>query len=203
MTLGEKILQCIHESGHRTLNEFHTELVSVFEDKAITRRTLTRLLNNRVVVREHTLNQVAVILGIKTSTLREGTDAEVQSADQTEGIFTYNEKAVLHSFRKDLPFVPEKLILRSGGRTSEEQDRPDAKESLKWFFVIMGRVNLVTRGPLGEEKRAFHKGEQFVFDARQLHYFESTFKRPSVVLIVHYPAQNSDFYSPPYSAENR
>jgi hypothetical protein len=196
MTLGEKILQNIHERGYRTLNEFHAELVSVFEDKAITRRTLTRLVNNRVLVREHTLNQVAVILGIKTSTLREGTDAEVKDAEQMTGIFTYNEKAVLHSFRKSLPFVPEKLVLRSGGRTSEEQDRPDARESLKWFFVIMGRVNLVTKGPLGEEKRSFHKGEEFVFDARQLHCFESAFKRPSVIIIIHYPAQNSDFYSP-------
>jgi hypothetical protein len=196
MTLGEKILNSIHERGYRTLNEFHAEAVSVFEDKAITRRTLTRLINNRVVVRERTLNQVAVILGIKTSTLREGTDAEIQGAEQMVGIFTYNEKAVLHSFRKTLPFIPEKLILRQGGRTSEEQDRPDAKESLKWFFVIMGRVNLVIKTPFGEEKRSFHKGEEFVFDARQLHYFESAFKRPSVVLIIHYPAQNSDFYSP-------
>jgi len=203
MTLGENILQHIRNSGYRTLNDFHTELVAVFENKAITRRTLTRLLNNRVEVREHTLNQVAVILGIKTSTLREGTDAEVKSADQAEGIYTYNEKAVLHCFRNNLPFVPEKLILRSGGRTSEEQDRPDARQSLKWFIVIMGRVNLVTKGPLGEEKRGFHKGEEFVFDARQLHYFESSFKRPSVILIVHFPAQNSDFYSPPDGSENR
>ncbi len=195
MTLGEKILEHIHKCGYKTLNSFHAELSSVFEDKAITRRTLTRLVNNRVEVREHTLNQVAVILGVKTSILREGTDAEIVGADQTEGLFTYNEKAVLHSFRKNLPFVPEKLILRSGGRTSEEQDRTDAKESLKWFFVTMGKVNLVIKEPLGDEKRTFHKGEEFVFDARKLHYFESASLRPSVVLIIHYPAQNSDFYS--------
>jgi hypothetical protein len=67
----------------------------------------------------------------------------------------------------------------------------------------MGRVNLVIKGPLGEEKRAFHKGEEFVFDARQLHYFESAFKRPSVILIVHYPSQNSDFYSHPNGVEKR
>ncbi|MBF0619127.1 MAG: hypothetical protein HQL19_03050 [Candidatus Omnitrophica bacterium] len=183
----------IREAGHKTLEGFYTHLADLFEDKAISKRTLMRALKGKVVARGQTLNQIALTLGVGTSSVREGTDAEVSPEDPSEGVFTYNDKAALHTFSHTLPFVPGKLVLKAGGRTSEEQDKADAKDSVKWFMVQIGRVTLVLKSALSEERKTFHKGEHFAFNARQMHSFLNDSKSTSVVLIVHYPVQNYNF----------
>ncbi len=197
MTLGEKIRKLIKESRFRNISAFHREIVTIFEDKAVNLRTLSQIINDRASGRERTLNQIAIILGISISDLRKGTDAETLEQEETLGTFTYNDKAVLKALENRLPFMPSKLILNRGGRTSEEQDSPSAEKSTKWCAVIMGGVHLSISGMLGEEKRTFYKGATFSFDARQKHCFENAYKGTTVVYVIHAPVENSPFYVAP------
>lgn len=200
MTLGEKIRQLIKKSPFKNISAFHREIVNVFEDKAVNLRTLSQILNNHAFGRERTLNQIAIILGVKTSELRQGTDAETLEDEETLGAFTYNDKATLKALENRLPFMPTKLILKRGGRTSQEQDKKTTTRSVKWCAVVMGGIHLSVTGTLGEEKRTFYKGASFSFDARQKHYFENAYKGTTVLYIIHAPAENSPFYLAPDAA---
>ena len=197
MKLGDKIRRLIKESRYKNISAFHRELVSIFEDKAVNCRTLSQIINNHARARERTLNQIAIILGMRTSELRAGTESEQLEQEETLGAFTYNDKAVLRALENDLPFMPCKLILKRGGQTTEEQDPPEGPRAVKWCTVIMGGVNLFVTGAVGEEKKTFYKGAAFSFDARQRHYFENAYKGTSVLYIIHSPAQNSDLYLAP------
>lgn len=194
MTLGQKIRQLIKSNGYRRIEDFYAALKTFFGSHSITRRTLTRLLNDHVQVSDRTLNQIAILLDIPTSSIKEGTDRDIPSTEKAITVFQYNKLAVIKGLRKDLPFAPEKLMLRPGGRTSREQDRADVTESVKWFVVFRGSVTLVLENPHGEERRTFKADDEFAFDARLPHYFESTNRRLSVIYIIHYPTRNSDLF---------
>jgi hypothetical protein len=192
MTLGQKIRQLIKERNYRRIEDFYLALCECFGAQAINRRTLTRLLKDRVVVKDRTLNQIAIMLDVPTSSLRE--DAPGARPAGSVSTFEYNKDALIQGLRKDLPFAPEKLILRPGGRTSREQDKSDSPESVKWFVVSRGAVTLVREAVGGEERRTFRSDEEFAFDARQTHYFENADKRTSVAYIIHYPTRNSSLF---------
>ncbi len=197
MRLSEKIKDLIKESRFKSISSFHREMTSIFEDKAVNRRTLSQIINNHAHARERTLNQIAIILGVGTSELRAGTDSEPLEQEETLGIFTYNKDAVLRAMANNLPFMPCKLILKRGSRTSEEQDPIEGARSAKWCAVIMGGVRLYIEGATGKEMKIFYKGATFSFDARQRHVFENAYKGTTVLYIIHSPAENSDFYVAP------
>jgi len=194
LKIGDKIRQLISDSPYKNISGFHRELVNIFEENAVNLRTLSQIINNHACARERTLNQIAIILGMRTSELREGTTAQELKQEETLGAFTYNENAVLRALENNLPFMPCKLVLKRSGRTSEEQDRPEGPRSVKWCAVIMGGIRLNLKGPLGEEKKIFYKGATFSFDSRQRHFFENAHKGTTVLYIVHSPSENSDFY---------
>ncbi|MBF0387848.1 MAG: hypothetical protein HQL20_08335 [Candidatus Omnitrophica bacterium] len=197
MKLGEKIRELIKASRFRNVSAFHRELTAIFEDKAVNYRTLSQIINNHACARERTLNQIAIILGMRTCELRANTDSQELEQEETLGAFTYNDKAVLRALENHLPFMPGKLVLKRGGRTTPEQDRPDGPKSVKWCAVIMGGVSLSVTGALGEEKKTFYKGAAFSFDARQKHCFANAYKGTTVLYIIHSPAVNSDLFLAP------
>lgn len=194
MTLGERIRHLIKTSRFRNISAFHRELVNVFENNAVNRRTLSQIINGHALARERTLNQIAIILGLKTSELRSGTNAQILKPAEALGAFTYNELAFLQAMQNHLPFMPCQLTLKKDGRTSEEQDRPQAEQSVKWCVVASGRVNFYLDGDLGRDKKTFRKGDSFSFDARRRHYFENACSATTRLYIIHAPAQNSDFF---------
>jgi len=187
-TVGQKIRQLIQEKGYKTVKDFYSKLTEIYGKTSINRSTLTRLLKDQVIVRERTLNQIAIILGVKTSFLREGTTAEVSAIKDPESIFTYNDKASSRILKRNLPFSVEQITLRSGGRTADLQDSPEAKGSLKWIFVLVGRINVFIKGTAGEERRPLHKSQDTHFDAQQLHHIENASKSTSICLAIHYPS---------------
>jgi transcriptional regulator with XRE-family HTH domain len=195
--IGDKIKRTIKEKGFKTIKAFYARLTDIYGRSAINRSTLTRLLKGQVEVRERTLNQIAIILGVKTSFLREGTDAEVSAIDKPEGIFTYNDKATLKILQKGLPFTAEQLALKVGGRTADLQDSAEAKESLKWIYVLVGKINVVIKEDDSEKIQTLHKSQNTYFDARKLHRIENVSKSTSLCLCIHYPAANSKFSAIP------
>ncbi len=79
-------------------------------------------------------------------------------------------------------------------RTDMEQDDPNAKDSLKWVFVMKGRLNLIIEINKEETKKLLKAGQNYSFDARHRHCFENLSIRSTKALIIHCPASNSIFY---------
>ena len=187
-TVGEKIRQLIEAKGYKTVKDFYSKLTGIYGKSSINRSTLTRLLKDQVIVRERTLNQIAIILGVKTSFLREGTNAEVSAIKDPESIFTYNDKASSRILKRKMPFAVEQVTLKPGGRTADLQASPEAQGSLKWIFVLVGKINVVIKATAGEETRPLHKSQDTHFDAQQLHHIENASKNTSICLSIHYPS---------------
>lgn len=199
MTIGEKVRKLVQEAGYKKPGAFYKAMAALHEQETITVRTFYNLLHDRTPPREHTLNQVALVLGIKTSELRMGTDREIKSPPEGEQYihtsrYSYNPLANLFTYNIKAPFLPLKLILRAGGQTTEEYDSPDAKESIKFVWVIIGKITVVVKGQFGAEKHQLHNGQTFIFDARQPHYFINESKSNSIVHIIHHPAQNNSLH---------
>jgi hypothetical protein len=79
-------------------------------------------------------------------------------------------------------------------RTDIEQDDPNAKDSLKWVFVMKGKINLIIEINDEETRTTLKAGQNYSFDARHRHCFENLSIRSTKVLIIHCPASNSIFY---------
>ena len=193
-TIGSKIRQLIKDNGYKTVKDFYLKLKEIYGKSCINRSTLTRLLKDQVEVRERTLNQIAIILNVKTSSLREGTNAEISADTSTTTSFRFNDKASLRILKKGLPFGVEQLSLKTEGRTADMQDDINAKESLKWIYILVGKINVVIKKDDGWDIIALHKSQSMDFDARKLHYIANASKSTSMCLITHYPAENSSFY---------
>jgi transcriptional regulator with XRE-family HTH domain len=303
--IGDRIQRLIKEKGYAKPILFYKKLKELYGARAFARFTLTRILKNKVNVRETTLQQIATTLLVKTSDIRKGTNVENIEEIPDEKKYSYSGGSELQILEKNLPFVVKELTLRNisyrftedefipndlgldpenatkfpatalldemkkaGVKipsrekvrdavyklnyilrtenlknklksttlpaeaahlmerkkllkieliqlnrlileaafpklcpiipknrlcTDIEQDDPKAVESLKWIFVMKGRVNVVINPGSAETKQTLPEGQRFSFDARQPHYFENLSKKISRILIIHYPASNNIF----------
>jgi len=193
--IGKKIRRMIRDKGFRTVKDFYQVLSSTFEQTAINRSTLTRILKDRVEVRERSLNQIALILGVRTSALREGTNAEVSAMAQPERVFTYNDKAAARVLETGLPFMALRLTLKKAGRTAPEQDSSECTQSVKWVYILVGKIKVIVEGADGERTTTLHKSQAWSFDARRRHHFENASANTSLGLIIHHPARNNRLFT--------
>ena len=93
------------------------------------------------------------------------------------------------AFPNQCPKIPKNRM-----QTDPEKDDPKATESLKWVFVMKGKINLIFLNNGLETRKTLTDGQGYSFDARQLHCFENIATKTSRVLIIHYPAANNIFY---------
>ena len=145
--IGNKIKRLIKEKGYTKVNNFHKKIKELYGARAFARFTLTRILENRVNVREATLQQIATALLVKASTIREGTNAENLEEMPEEKSYTYSGGSELQILEKDLPFVIKQLTLRNDTFmfTADEfiaNDVPLGMESLDKFpsSALLGAI---------------------------------------------------------------
>ncbi len=193
--LGNKLRKLI-KSQYKTLKEFYEKLVELHGNiDSINRFTLTRILKNKSVISERSLLQISNVLMIGPSALRKGTDQENTIQSEINEGYKYNDKAQLKILRKDLPFIVKKLNLVKGGKTDSDFDSDDKQESLKWVYILIGKVNVIVKEPGETKKFSLHRGQEVSFDARNPHHIENVSGKNSVCLIIHFPAENSIFFS--------
>jgi len=133
--IGDKIRRLIKEKGYTKVNDFHKKIKELYGARAFARFTLTRILENRFMVRETTLQQIATALLVKASTIREGTNAENLTEAPDENRYTYSGGSELQILEKNLPFVIKQLTLSNAASlfTADEfiaNDLPLGMENL-------------------------------------------------------------------------
>ncbi|MBF0569233.1 MAG: cupin domain-containing protein [Candidatus Omnitrophica bacterium] len=184
MNLADKIAKLIKESECRSLTNLHKVIADLFEDQAITYKTLLRTVHGKSQIRENSLFQIATALGMKTSSLREGTNTQAQEEKDIPGTYLYNDKASLLKLNHRLPFSPNRITIKPGGQTTKEQDPASKGAFIKWVYVLSGKVELTIEGKLNLEKKPLKREDHYCFDSTQPHYFENRASRTATLLVI-------------------
>lgn len=184
-TLGQNIRALIKKSSYKNLLAFHRAIVAYAEDDAISYSSLHNVVNDTKRPEEKTLYQIALVLKMKISDLRQGTTSEPLETGPSTGYYPYNESSVLYNLYNNLPFIPQLVKIKGHGQTSEEKEFVSDARSFKFFYICRGTVDLVLKHEdTGIERREFRKGDVFCFDASVLHYFENRKIQFAEILVV-------------------
>lgn len=191
--IGSKIKRLIKAAGFEKPKDFHKKILELNGTQAFRRFTLTRILNNKAMPIEKSVLQIANALLMTSTALREGTNAEIHTKLSQDVSYSYAGGSFLRLIEKNSYFVAKILTLKKLDTTDWEQDDPATKKSLKWIFVLIGKINIVIKGPNGEIKNTLLPRQAYSFDARQSHRIQNLSKRTSQVQIIHCPAENNIF----------
>ena len=169
--------------------DFHAILVNLFEDKAITYRTLERLEKGENDGKSSSLHQIAAGLGLTMRELMAGTEEETPLIEcmrktQKKGRYVYNPKAFAEILTgSQAKFLASELVLEPGATTSVERDPEGGIEYQKWVYVTMGTVVCV----IDKRKITLRKRDAILFYSRLPHSFTNDTSRPAHCIIVQNP----------------
>jgi mannose-6-phosphate isomerase-like protein (cupin superfamily) len=184
-TLGQNIRALIKKSSYKNLLTFHKAIVAYAENDAISYSSLHNVVNDTKRPEEKTLYQIALVLKMKISDLRQGTTSAVLETGPSEGSYPYNETSVLYNLYNNLPFQPLLIRIKGHGQTSQEKEFAEDAQTFKFFYICKGVVDLVLQQEDSKtDRREFRKGDVFCFDAGVMHHFENTKAQYAEILIV-------------------
>ena len=173
-TLGKKISQLITKSSYKSLLAFHRAIQDYAGEDAISYSSLHNVVNDIKEPEERTLYQIALVLKMKISDLREGTTSEPPESGPSSGYYPYNETSILYNLYNNLPFQPQLIKIKGRGHTSEEKEFISDAKCFKLVYICRGIVQLViNRKDTGIDRRELKKGDVYCFDATDLHHFEN------------------------------
>ena len=182
MKLNEKIRDIRKNRLKMKLKEFHSKLVDIFGDKALTYYSLCRLeKGHRVDIRIRSLYQICTGLGVSLKELKEGTEEDrskivdiIRRADTSENKYVYNEKAIAKIISpKSLKFMAMELTLSPEGATKTEEDPVDVSRFEKLIIMLQGEIVCF----IGTEKHTLKKDDTISFASNIPHHFENQSKK--------------------------
>jgi len=182
MTIYEKIRDIRANKLKLNLKEFHSRLVDIFGENALTYYSLCRLeKGRRSDIRIKSLYQICTGLGISLKELKEGTEKEeskivdtIKNADRKDNKYIYNEKAIAEILSsKNLKFLAMELNLLPGGATKVEEDPLSMDRFEKLIISLQGELLCY----IGKEKHLIKKGDTLSFASNIPHHFENPSKK--------------------------
>ena len=188
MRLHQKITK-IRKHQKLSIKDLHNKLKTIFEDKALSYRTLLRIEQGHTDGRSSSLYQICVGLGITLSELKDGTDEAVGIADyvkrnKREGKYVYNDKAFAEILTgPNRKFIALELVLAPGGNTSVEKDPQKEEKFEKWVYVVKGELLCIVKGT----RFILKKGDCVSFDSSRPHSFENISTRQTSCVIIQSP----------------
>ena len=181
MKINEKIKQLIKEKSW-TLNALHQEIKKLFDENAVSYRTLLRTVHGQTHLRESTLFQIASILGKTPEEIRAGTDEEEKFTH-----YGYNKKAYLEIESTDLNFLTARLVLLPGAKTETEQDPAQRDDFVKWLYGLQGELTCIVATGNGQTRHVIKKNESFSFHSTHPHCFENNTGKKAICLLIQNP----------------
>lgn len=187
MRLEEKIQQ-IRTQKQLKLVTVQANIEKIFGQKAISRRTLMRLVGGEPV-KKTALYQLCVGLGITYPELIKDTDAEFPVAElikrnDRHGRYYYDKSAYGEVVNNpNEPFLILLYVLKPGGKTKAESDPRGQIKYRKALFVTMGALSCKIKG----KNYNLKKGDCLTFDSSTEHVFENHSPRESQALLIQHP----------------
>jgi len=182
MKLHEKIKLLIEERNW-TIKDLQRKIEDRFDEDSIKYLTLLRTIHGETKVRESTLFQIALALGMWPKDIRKDTE------DEEEFIYCrYNKLAYWEIEKNDLSFAQGRLILKPGARTESLKDDIEIAPFVKWLYGQQGSVTVtIINEDSVEEKHSIEKYQSFYFKSTTAHYFENTSDKKAVCLLIQNP----------------
>lgn len=181
MDLGQKIRTLRKQAG------FTLQVLS--KKTGLGLGTLSRIEHGKAGSTIRTHQKLCEAFGISLAELYR--DAELPGADtqpltlasEEVETFTYDEKASSILLAKDVlskNMLPQLLVLKPGGRTHQEQNRPGTE---RWLFVLEGAVEVT----IGERRQRLSRYGTLYFKASIAHQFRNPGKTIAKCLSVTSP----------------
>lgn len=132
----------------KSLNEFHSLLVKHYGEKALSRRSLTTLINKRVALRKNTVSQICVVLECSIDELIKNTDTLLGGWEHV------NSSILMHNYAYQFlvsnhpgigitrPFSVEKLLLRKGATVPIHIFKNEPTDTKISIYVIRGSLEV-------------------------------------------------------------
>ena len=183
MHINQKIKILIERTG-MNLKEFHRKILEVnnYDDSTINYLTLYRTVKNLTKIRESTLFQIALALGMQPKDIKKGTEQQDEYAR-----YDFNEKAYIEYPNYDLPFLAGTLVLLPGAKTALEQNPKEKGPFVKWIFGLRSTVTCIVNPEEEIVQKKIKYRESFSFDSTQPHYFVNDTKSKAMCVIVQHP----------------
>jgi transcriptional regulator with XRE-family HTH domain len=189
MKLHEKIQKLRQQQG-MSRSQLHEFLITIFGEKTISLRTLSRIESGENDGKSSSLHQIAIGLGLSLQELKRDTEELLPPLECTRkynrqhGKFTYNPQAWMDFlFGPQARFMMAEMILEPGAQTPVEQDPESDSSYQKGLFVAKGELICTI------EKRNFvlRKGDSLLFESRLPHSFANKAPRRAHCVVVQYP----------------
>ncbi len=188
MKVHEKLKQCRLEAN-LSLRDLSNNLLETYKDAALNYHTLSRIENgHHKKLRPQTLSQLSTGLGITLGELLKNTELELSKISSTikrkqRGTYTFNPdaKQFLYTY-KEISYKVYEIEIEPSGKTDIRQDPNEPKYS-KMIVVIQGEVEC----HVGNEITLLRKGDGFLFDSDNPHYYRNISNRKTAFLVIQNP----------------
>lgn len=188
MELHKHIKRMLKEKGLK-LVDLQKRIRTSFGEKAVTYRTLQRIIAGQTKGNDLSLYQICMGLGITLRDLKENgggknTRAVLIRKKNPHGLYLYNPDAYgeiltpTHS-----PFAALKLILKPKAKTKVENDSQGQTQYTKWINVQKGEIICLVEN----EKYLLKKGDSLTFDSSLSHSFENHSSKTASCIIIQNP----------------
>jgi hypothetical protein len=174
--LSEKIKQLMKEKGIKSLYKLHQILVKEFGKQALSRRSLTTIMNQQVVIRSKVIHQLCHVFNIIPLQLIKETNIAPYFKD-IDHLKIYDKNKIVFSINalfQGPPYSVEKVFLRPGQRTPQITANPGTiKNTSVSIYVLRGTIDFVEIDK-GKYRKRLKAGEFFEYNFKNSHYFENT-----------------------------
>jgi len=187
MKLYEKIKNLRKEKKLK-LTELHRRIQAIFENKALTYRTLQRIENGQTDSKTSSLYQICLGLGINFKDLYEGVEEDLKAKyikkNESQGKYIYNKDACAEILTDSkVEFLALRLLLQPEGKTKPEEDPKEEIKFKKWVYVLRGELTCI----VGDQKFIIKKDDSLSFDSSLTHHFENNSAGETHCLIIQNP----------------
>ena len=201
ITIGQRIQALMTRRKIRSANALFKLLKKEFGAAALSQTGLSHLMRKDTKPREYHILQLISILDVSRKEFIQGTTLEEKLKVKTLVLWADNQKgthAASYQLLGDQP--PASLIklkLKTLSRTRDEQDDGDLPDAKKYIAVASGSLTIVIVRISGEEKIKLNKGDGYILNSKQLHYFENDSTITTTAFITHFPNIASPFHYTP------
>ncbi len=191
MRLGDRIRYIRKTDKKMKLNEFHSRLIRIFGNDAISYKSLIRIEKNQRDGHLKSLHQIACGLDMDVKELLSGTEhelpqekavlADIVRKKARPGSFAYTDKAAIEIVSSNkASFIATELVLESGGSTRIEEN---AEGSETLLIVTKGKIT----ADIHNEIHALGVGDSIYFKSHLPHHFENRDKKPAKGFLIQTP----------------
>ncbi|MCP4651921.1 MAG: cupin domain-containing protein [Candidatus Omnitrophica bacterium] len=193
MQLHQYLTQ-IRKDKKLKIQHLHNKIKKIFAKKAVSYRSLLRILQGHTQGRESSLYQVCIGLGITPAQLKENIMSQPDAIDYIKRSlrkdkYIYNENASAELLAgPERSFLTMELTLKAKGKTKPQGATTTEVKSEKWVYGLFGKTTCV----IDDKTYQLDKGDCLSFNGNLPHYFKNKTSKKAQCLIVQTPRPQED-----------